>query len=223
MQTLLEKLVLEGKWKQWCLTAKWLSSGIMGDGQSYGIDVHAKKRIPKDDKGFKIFQSGPDASDDLFIEFVYSKHKIGASLPLWTDAVCIMIMWLEAVVLGRSFGVSFDEEGEFLHLYAQKIDDKFTNFIFFSCMNWFAQKENGKFEYLGKEFKKKVFHIKIETSKLVNMFYETVLEYVKEIDPTKCYVELKGHQNPANICNSEIINKFLNNNFDSVAKLTGKR
>jgi hypothetical protein len=209
MQTLLEKFVSEGHWNQSYLTAKWLAAGFPINGEAYGINVHAKKRLPKEDKGFKISQSGADQFGDLFIEFAYGKYKIGAFLHLWTNATCYMIMWLEAIVLGRSLGVSFDEEGDFLHLYAEKIDDKFTNFIFFVGMDWIVKKENGEYKFLGKEFKNKVFHIKIETRKLVNMFYKTVLEYAKEIDPMQCHIEIEGHSNPANVCNSEIVNNFL--------------
>ncbi|MDR3243476.1 MAG: hypothetical protein LBT79_01875 [Elusimicrobiota bacterium] len=214
MQTLLEKLVAAQELNETCLTRKWLLAGFPISGDYYRIDLHTKKRAPKEDKGFKIFLSAIDQYSDLYIKFAYDKYKIGAQLPLWTGATSIMIIWLEAIVLGRSFGVSFDEEGGDLYLYAEKINDKFTNFLFFACINWNAKttEQASKITLLNKVYKKRVFHIKIETKKLVNMFYSTILEYAKSIDVSEGYEWLEESKIPLNVCNSEIINKFLDDN-----------
>jgi hypothetical protein len=204
MKTLLEKLVANKKLNEVCLTAQWLTAGFPTDGGSFKIESHAKKRNPKEDKGFNIFLSDRDPYDDWHMQFVYGKYKIGAILPLWTTAVAIMVIWLESIVLGRTLGVSFDEEGNDLHLFAQKIDDQYTNFIFFSCIDW--QIKNNPLKY-QKNSIKRAFHIKMETKKLVEMFYSAIQKYAYPaniIDDT-----LSEHEIPSNVCQSEIIDKYL--------------
>lgn len=204
MKTLLEKLVDDKLFYKSCLTAKWLSAGYSIDGSEYEIESHARKYTPEEDKGFNIILSEPDRFLDWYVRFAYGKYKIGALLPLWTSAAHIMTIWLETIVLGRTLGVSFDEEGDDLHLFAQKIDDRYTNFIFFSCIDWQIAKKP-KYQ---KTLSKRAFHIKIETKKLVGMFYSSIQKYithaVDNIDKnTYCStISLK-------LCQSKIIEKYL--------------
>jgi hypothetical protein len=206
METLLEKLVAEKRFNEAALKAQWLIAGAAIGGDSYGIESHAKKHKPEEDKGFNIVLSEPDVCYDWYMQFTYGKYNVGAILPLWTGATAIMIIWLESIVLGRDIGVSFDEEGNDLHLFAQKIDAQYTNFIFFPCMDWQITKKPYGYQ---KKFTKRAFHLKIETRKLVEMFCSALQKYAPLVTKDKGYDFLDEWEIPSNVCQSKIIDKYL--------------
>ena len=203
MKPLVEKLVENEKFRERCLTAKHLEAGFPVPGDSYKISEHAVKHAPKEDKGFNIELSCYNMYNGWHMQFRYGKYSIGANLPLWTGASAVMIVWLESIVSGRTLGVSFDEEGNDLHLFAHKIDDRYTNFIFFSCIDWQANinAEYPPIKYSGKRFAKKAVHVRIETKKLVNMFYSALQKYAQSvgvIDDER----LEEYEIPSNVCKS---------------------